>query len=93
MAGDFVVDYALLQSIQSTMNRLKGEFEGIDAVQHSADWGDGGIAGAMGSFASNWHIHREKMLGSMEAMAKNAGECMEQTRNLDGQLAHGLGKK
>jgi hypothetical protein len=23
----------------------------------------------------------------------NAGECMEQTRNLDGQLAHGLGKK
>jgi hypothetical protein len=81
--ADFVVDYAMLEQIEKTLTRLKSEFEQIDSVEDSANWGDAGIAAAMGSFASNWKDHREKLLGSIEAMGKSAYECRTQTIHFD----------
>jgi hypothetical protein len=90
--ADFVVNYEMLHGIQETMGRLKSEFENIDAVKNAANWGDGGISSAMGSFASNWKIHREKVLGSMEAMGKSAAECASQTSCFDTKMQQTLTK-
>jgi hypothetical protein len=90
---DFCVDYALLEQVENTLNNLKREFSNIDALRHTADWGDGGIESAMGSFASNWSIHREKLMGSLDAMIKNAHECRTQTDQYDTSMAQHLTKK
>jgi hypothetical protein len=90
IVADFVVDYALLTQIENSLNRLTGEFEGIGSVPTATNWGDGGIAGAMGSFASNWQVHREKMIGSMEAMSANTQQCITQTSRYDDKMRQNL---
>lgn len=90
---DLCVDYGLLQQVENTLNSLKREFSNIDAVKHSANWGDGGIESAMGSFASNWSDHRQKVVGSIDAMIKNAHECRTKTDDFDTGMAQHLTKK
>jgi hypothetical protein len=80
---DLVVDYALLEQVENTLNSLKGEFDGINAVPQAADWGHGGIASAMGDFASNWSQHRERLVASMGAMAKHARDTRTGTEQWD----------
>lgn len=84
--ADFVVDYALLEQVESTLNSLKGQFDSINAVPQAADWGDPRIASAMGDFAGNWSDHRAKLVASMEAMAKNANECRTATDQYDSKM-------
>ncbi len=90
---DLSVNYTLLQQVESTLNTLKREFGNIDAVQHATDWGDGGIESVMGSFASNWSHHRSKVVGSLDAMIKNAHEVRTQTDHYDTCMAQDLTKK
>lgn len=80
---DFVVDYALLEQAENTLNSLKNEFNGIDAVPGAADWGHSGIASAMSDFAGNWSQHREKLVKSMHAMAGHARDTRTGTQQWD----------
>lgn len=89
---NFVVDYALLQNVENTLNSLKNEFQGINAVPGAADWGDGGISSALGDFASNWTHHREKMVKSMHAMAGHARDTRTGTDHWDTQNQQKLSK-
>lgn len=86
MPADFAVDYAMLEQTESTLNSLKSEFDGINAVPQAADWGDGGIASAMNDFAGNWSVHRKRLVASMESMAKHAGEVRTGTGQWDTQM-------
>lgn len=81
--ADFVVDYALLEQAENTLNGLKREFDGINAVPGVADWGDGGISSAMSDFATNWSHHRDKLVKSMEAMSKHARDTRTGTQQWD----------
>jgi hypothetical protein len=89
---DFAVSYAHLEQVENTLNSLKGEFDGIDAVPHAADWGDSGIAQAMDSFASNWSYHRDKLMKSMDSMAKQAHGTRTGTAEYDSNMAQEAGK-
>ena len=91
--ADLVVDYGLLEQTENTLNSLKREFGNIDALRDSANWGDGGIGSAMGDFAGNWSDHRQKLVGSMDAMIKNVHETRTQTDQFDTCMAHDLTKK
>lgn len=90
MPADFAVNYSMLEQVENQLNSLKGEFDGIDAVPHAADWGDGGIASAMNDFASNWSVHRKKLMGSMESMAKHAGEVRTGTATWDTKMGQSV---
>ena len=91
--ADFVVDYALLQQVENSLNSLKREFEGINAVSHAADWGDGGIGSAMGDFASNWSYHRQQLMKSMDSMTKQVRETHVATNQWDAKNQQALTKK
>lgn len=90
--ADFAVDYAMLEQVENTLNSLKSEFDGIDAVPDAADWGDDRIASAMGDFAGNWNDHRQKLLASMDAMAKHARDTRTGTGHWDTQMAQQVTK-
>jgi hypothetical protein len=81
--ADFVVDYSLLEQVENTLNSLKGEFDGINAVPGAADWGDGGISSAMGHFAGNWTQHRDQVVKSMGAMSSHARDTRTGTDQWD----------
>jgi hypothetical protein len=84
---DFAVDYSLLEHVESTLSSLKSSFDGINAVPQAADWGDPGIESAMNAFAGNWSAHRQNLVASMEAMAKQARETRTGTAQWDTTLA------
>jgi hypothetical protein len=88
--ADFTVDYGVLQQIEKALTSLKSEFSNIDAVRHAANWGHSDIDSKMGSFASNWSHHRQKLLGSMDAMLKNVHETLTGTDQYDTKLQHQL---
>lgn len=91
--ADFVVDYALLEQVENTLNSLKSEFDGLKAVPGAANWGDGGITSAMNDFATNWNTHREKLVKSMEAMSKHARDTRTGTEQWDTKNQQQLTKK
>ena len=91
--ADFVVDYALLEQTENTLNGLKRQFTSIGSVPHAADWGDPRIASAMADFAGNWSDHRARLVSSMDAMAKNARECRTATDRYDTSMQQHLTRK
>jgi hypothetical protein len=90
--ADFAVDYALLEHVENTLNSLKSEFDGINAVPQAADWGHPSITSAMGTFASNWSDHRATMVGSMGAMAGHARDTRTGTSQWDTGMQQKLAK-
>jgi hypothetical protein len=40
----------------------------------------------MDSFAGNWDYHREKLVGSMQALGKMVSESKQQFQNTDNKL-------
>lgn len=91
--ADFVVDYAVLQRVESALNHLKNEFAGINVVPPgAAGWGDSGIASAMSDFHTNWSHHRDQLVQSMEAMISHARDTRTGTEDWDTKNQRGLTK-
>lgn len=90
--ADLKVDYSLLASIHSTLGGLKSEFDGLDDQAGSYDWayGSGDITGAMGNFSGNWSIHRQKMLGKMDALSSMVSETITKFKDTDTNLKNQL---
>jgi uncharacterized protein YukE len=94
--ADLKVDYQLLDSTEHTLTSLTSEFQNIKAQTGSYDgaMGSGDIASAMDSFAGNWDYHRQKLVGSMQALGKMISESRQQFTKTDTKLAKSLtGKK
>lgn len=93
--ADLVVDYNLLDQVESTLSGLHGEFSDIQAQQHSyfSAWGSDAIASAMDDFAGNWDYHRKKMLDSMESLGKMVGQCKLSFSKADTDLSNELTRK
>jgi hypothetical protein len=94
--ADLVVDYSLLEQVESTLGGLKKEFENIQAQEqgYTGAYGSGDVAGAMDDFAGNWSYHRDKIVKSMEALAKSVHEVVTDTQKFDTDLQTSLtGKK
>jgi hypothetical protein len=90
--ADLVVDYSLLEQVESTLDGLKKEFENIQAQEHGywGAYGSGDVAGAMDDFAGNWSYHRGKIVDSMNALSKSVEEVMAETKKFDSGMAKQL---
>lgn len=90
--ADLKVEFSLLDSAGKTLTSLTSEFQNIKAQTSDYDgaMGSGDIAGAMGSFSGNWDYHRDKLVGSMQALGKMIAESSKQFHGTDNQLASSL---
>jgi hypothetical protein len=86
--ADLKVDYSLLASIEGTLGGLKSEFDGLEDQSGGYDWayGSGDITGAMGNFSGNWSIHRQKLLGKMEALSSMVSDTITKFKDTDTNL-------
>jgi uncharacterized protein YukE len=90
--ADLKVDYQLLDSTERTLSSLVSEFQNIKAQEGSYDgaMGSGDIASAMDGFAGNWDYHRQKLVGSMQALGKMISESKDQFQKTDHHMASSL---
>jgi hypothetical protein len=90
--ADFVVDYSLLQQVDSTLKDLVNQFQNIQSQEQGYTWayGSGDVAGAMNDFAGNWSYHRGKIVDSMNALSKSVEEVMSETKKFDSGMAKQL---
>ncbi len=93
--ADLKVAFDLLDSAEQTMTSLTSEFRNIKAQTGDYDsaMGSGDIAGALGSFSGNWDYHRDKLVGSMQALGQMIIESKKQFHQTDDQLATDLKSK
>ncbi|HWG15787.1 MAG TPA: hypothetical protein VG268_21185 [Streptosporangiaceae bacterium] len=92
---DLKVEFDLLDSAEKTLTNLTSEFQNIKAQEsgYEGAMGSGDIAGALGSFSGNWDYHRDKLVGSMQALGKMVAESRKQFHETDNKLASSLKKK
>jgi hypothetical protein len=92
---DLKVEFDLLDSAEKTLTNLTSEFQNIKAQENGYEgaMGSGDIAGALGSFSGNWDYHRDKLVGSMQALGKMVNESKKQFHETDNKLASDLKKK
>lgn len=90
--ADLKVDYQLLDSTERTLSSLVSEFQHIKARDGSYNGalGSGDIAAAMDGFAGNWDYHRQKLVGSMQALGKMISESKDQFQQTDHRMAASL---
>ena len=93
--ADLKVEFDLLNSAKQTLTTLTSEFQDIKAQEHAYDgaMGSGDITGALGSFSGNWDYHRNKLVGSMQALGQLIDESEKQFHQTDDQLAKNLKSK
>ncbi len=93
--ADLKVEFDLLNSAKKTLTTLTSEFQNIKAQESGYDgaMGSGDITGALGSFSGNWDYHRNKLVGSMQALGQLIDESEKQFHQTDDQLARNLKSK
>ena len=93
--ADLKVEFGLLDSAEKTLTSLTAEFQHIKAQEsgYEGAMGSGDIAGALGSFSGNWDYHRDKLVGSMQALGKMITESKKQFHDTDDKLAQNLKSK
>ena len=93
--ADLKVEFDLLNSAKKTLTTLTSEFQNIKAAESAYDgaMGSGDITGALGSFSGNWDYHRNKLVGSMQALGQLIDESEKQFHKTDDQLAKNLKSK
>jgi hypothetical protein len=93
--ADLKVEFDLLDAAKKTLTTLTSEFQNIKAQESGYDgaMGSADIAGALGSFSGNWDYHRNKLVGSMQALGQLIDESEKQFRQTDDQLAKNLKSK
>ena len=93
--ADLKVDYQLLGSTERTLSSLTSGFQRIKARESGYDgaMGSGDIASAMDSFAGNGDHHRDKPVGSMQALGRMINESKKKFTETDSNLASSLVSK
>jgi hypothetical protein len=94
-SADLKVEFDLLNSAKKTLTTLTSEFQNIKAQESAYDgaMGSGDITGALGSFSGNWDYHRNKLVGSLQALGKLIDESEKEFHKTDDQLAKNLKSK
>lgn len=92
--ADLVVDLNLLETTAGALGLLIEEFTNASKIvtAHEADIGDATLNSALQSFASDWQVHREKLVSSMQAVYKMATESHKAYISTDDKLAQDLQK-
>jgi hypothetical protein len=92
--ADLKVDYEVLETSRSTVDKLKSEFDGLPhrVGQYDNAWGEAGIKGAMHKFATNWDYRRGVLSDDMSEFAEKVTSCLETFTQADEALAEKMTK-
>jgi len=92
---DLRISYNDLETTKATMSGLIGELENIQPDQSAYDgaMGSGDISGAMDSFAGNWSVHRQKLLGKMKNLNSMVSSALTDFPDTDRKAASWLTRK
>src|SRR3954471_15296783 len=87
-----------LEEVAGTLTRLIDEFQnsGKTVDHYSGSMGSGRMADTLHEFATNWDVHKKKLLAQLEALQSAAEKGAEAWNGLDKDLARALtdaGKK
>lgn len=87
--ADLVVDLALLEQSAGDLGVLIEEFGNTSMIVsgYSGAVADPDLVTALEEFASNWRVHREKLLSSMQAVHQMAAKSHQAYISTDDKLA------
>lgn len=90
--ADLLVDLGLLEQTAGELGVLIGEFGNASAIVASSSnsVGDPDLVSALEEFASDWRVHREKLLSSMQAAHQMADKSHRAYIETDDKLAQQL---
>lgn len=89
---DLFVDFSLLESTAGSLNMLIEEFSNATKIVNSYQdaVADHDLLMALDAFASNWAVHREDMVNSMQAVYQMATESHKAYLDTDDKLAQDI---
>jgi hypothetical protein len=92
--ADLVVDYNLLESTAGSLNLLMGEFKNASKIvtSYQSSIGDPDLVGALDEFASDWQVHRDQLLSSMQSVYDMATKSHKAFVEADDKLAQDIRK-
>ena len=92
MAPDLVVDLGLLESTAGSLSMLMEEFSNASNIvsDYQEAVGDQNLVSALQEFSSNWKVHRQTLLSSMESVYKMATESHKAFIDTDDKLAQAI---
>lgn len=90
--ADLKVDYDQLTASWDALHRLRDEFDGATklADQTEGIWGNGHVSDAIHDFASNWKLHKEKLVAKMQKVEDATAGCVETFQKADSKIAAGV---
>lgn len=90
--ADLKVDYGQLTASWEALRRLREEFDGATKLADSTEgiWGNGHVADAIHDFASNWKLHKEKLVAKMQKVEDATGGCLDTFEKADAKIAAGV---
>jgi hypothetical protein len=90
--ADLVVDLDLLASTAGSLSMLIEEFGNASqiVISYQEAVGDPTLVAALQAFASDWQVHRQDLLSSMEAVYKMATQSRKAYIATDDKLAQDL---
>lgn len=88
--ADLRVDYVVLDSIVRSLAQISVEFEDLHKrrEEETAIWGGYQVRSAMGSFASNWDVHREALSEELRSLGEKCVGIAKEFRAVDQALAN-----
>jgi hypothetical protein len=92
MADHIAINTAELERVAGTLKSLIGEFQnaGSTVDHYSGSMGSGRMADTLHEFATNWDVHKKKLLEQLEALQSAAEKGAEAWNGLDKDLAKAL---
>jgi hypothetical protein len=83
-----------LVEIRDGLKYLVDQFNGAVGFENDSEgiWGQRNAEDAMGDFASNWKIHREKMTKRMDTLHEKVEKAVDQWKDADQNLADAFNK-
>lgn len=90
--ADLKVDYDQLTASRDALSQLRGEFDDATKLADATDgiWGNGHVADAIHDFASNWKLHKEKLVAKMQKVEDATAGCIQTFQEADGKIAAGV---
>jgi hypothetical protein len=90
--ADLVVDLGLLESTAGALSMLMEEFNNASQIvdDYQGDIGDPKLISALQDFASNWKVHRQTLLSSMNSVYKMATQSHQAYLSTDDRLARDI---
>jgi cytochrome c556 len=90
--ADLKVDYDQLNASRQALHSLREEFDHATDLADRTEgiWGNGHVSDAIHDFASNWKLHKEKLVAKMQKVEDATEGCLDTFQKADTKIAAGV---